>query len=791
MFSPSHGGHGGGSSGSAHSKKEPRLTVVFQHTDEDLHCAAVEALVASTSGDLFTASRDSTIRRWDFSSGRPVCAARFEGHADWVNGLAAVGPDVLVSCSSDRTVKLWRAAGKGECIHTFADAHSDYITRVAAAEQAGLVASAGLRSEIVLYDLAAMKALPLRPPSGGAGGGAPRENGAGAAGSGGGTFGKGPSAAVAAAHQQQQQHPQQQHQQQQQQQPAAAGPKGSIYALAMNPAGTLLAAGTTESFIRVYDPRSHAKAMKLKGHTDNIRALLMNDAGTLLLSAASDDTVRLWDMRQQRCSQTLALHTDSVWCLAATPDFGAVISGGRDGRVLRTHLARRETQLLVQTEAPVRAMALTADEARLWVSASSPAVAAYHLPPWPPQAPAGATCARSASLSRSFLGGSPALRLRQSIDLTGAAAEGRASAAPAVTIPGAAALVAHRVLPDKRHVLTQDSGGAVARWDVLSGGIVENYGKADLAATERALWRAVSVPSWFTADVRLGQLAVHLDPPGCFAAEAYALDLGIRDAQDDAKLNLGACLLRNAMRHWAVGFSEAHMSGAPIPGLDGAAWPGMPCFREAAPPSVISQDARGLTWRRPFTSFTGQEPADAYVPGWVANAVLRSTFPFVKELKAAFVLAPAEGSGLPSLIQPRLNAPRILQVKKVANYCASKLSELGFHATPLEVTWDPDSRLPPPPGSAAAQEQQQQQGEGGAAAEGQQQQSGGGGSGEGEQQQQRQYLEITCNGMAVPCELSVAAVKKFIWRRSDDVLFIYRLLDPATIAPMPKVEPPT
>lgn len=86
------------------------------------------------------------------------------------------------------------------------------------------------------------------------------------------------------------------------------------------------------------------------------------------------------------------------------------------------------------------------------------------------------------------------------------------------------------------------------------------------------------------------------------------------------------------------------------------------------PPAVISQDARGHTWRRPATAFTGQEPADAFVPGWVANAVLRSTFPYVKELKAAFVLQPAEGSGLPSLLQSRLNAPRILQVKKVGGW---------------------------------------------------------------------------------------------------------------------------
>lgn len=31
-----------------------------------------------------------------------------------------------------------------------------------------------------------------------------------------------------------------------------------------------------------------------------------------------------------------------------------------------------------------------------------------------------------------------------------------------------------------------------------------------------------SVPAWFAADVRLGQLTIALEPPGCFAAEEYA-----------------------------------------------------------------------------------------------------------------------------------------------------------------------------------------------------------------------------------------------------------------------------
>eukprot|EP00955_Chlamydomonas_euryale_P056847 356576-Chlamydomonas_euryale.AAC.2 len=54
------------------------------------------------------------------------------------------------------------------------------------------------------------------------------------------------------------------------------------------------------------------------------------------------------------------------------------------------------------------------------------------------------------------------------------------------------------------------------------------------------------------------------------------------------------------------------------------------------------------------------EPDD--LPTWCADCVLRGVHAPPKESKIAFILLPAEGSDLPSLMQSKLNAPRILQV---------------------------------------------------------------------------------------------------------------------------------
>ena len=52
----------------------------------------------------------------------------------------------------------------------------------------------------------------------------------------------------------------------------------------MNGQGTLLASGSPENCVRIWDPRSGLKVMKLKGHTHNIRALILNSDGTQVIN---------------------------------------------------------------------------------------------------------------------------------------------------------------------------------------------------------------------------------------------------------------------------------------------------------------------------------------------------------------------------------------------------------------------------------------------------------------------------------------------------------------------------
>lgn len=50
--------------------------------------------------------------------------------------------------------------------------------------------------------------------------------------------------------------------------------------------------------------------------------------------------------------------------------------------------------------------------------------------------------------------------------------------------------------------------------------------------------------------------------------------------------------------------------------------------------------------------------------------------------------AHVQGSGLPSLLQSQLTAPRVLPVHKVAAYAQSKLAEQQIHLQQAPVYWD-------------------------------------------------------------------------------------------------------
>ncbi|XP_077218346.1 uncharacterized protein LOC143852690 [Tasmannia lanceolata] len=513
-------GSAGNTSNSSRPRKEKRLTYVLNDADDTKHCAGINCLAvlkssASNGYDyLFTGSRDGTLKRWALAEDAATCSATFESHVDWVNDAVLAG-DTLVSCSSDTTLKTWNCFSDGTCTRTLRQ-HTDYVTCLAAADKnSNIVASGGLGGEVFIWDLEAA----LRPVSkstdsmeddssngivGSVNSGLPITGLR--------TIGSSSSISL---------HTTQSHGYS----PIAAkGHKESVYALAMNDSGTLLVSGGTEKVVRVWDPRTGSKNMKLRGHTDNIRALLLDSTGRFCLSGSSDSMIRLWDLGQQRCVHSYAVHTDSVWALASTPTFSHVYSGGRDLSLYLTDLATRESLLLCTKEHPILQLALQDDS--IWVATTDSS-----LHRWPAE---GRNPQKVFQRGGSFLAGN------LSFTRARACLEGSTPVPvytePSFTIPGTPGIVQHEILNNRRQVLTKDAAGSVKLWEITRGIVVEDYGKVSFEEKKEELFEMVSIPAWFTMDTRLGSLSVHLDTPQCFSAEMYAVDLNILEASEDLKV---------------------------------------------------------------------------------------------------------------------------------------------------------------------------------------------------------------------------------------------------------------
>ncbi|KAI0843744.1 WD40 repeat-like protein [Hypoxylon sp. FL0890] len=543
-------------------KARQRISYVLEldHSSSGGHRLGVNGLaVDRDNAILYSGGRDGVICAWDLNldlnsrSDRDSVPSRdaksqtttkfrasTQAHTHWVNDIVlAANNTALVSVSSDLTVKVWRPEFGDTEPHTIGQ-HADYVKCVATPNHADWVASGGLDRKIYLWDL----------------------------------NGKGKSLEIDVRGED-------------------VSEKASVYAMSANP--NILASGGPESIVRLWDPKSGKRITKLVGHTDNIRAILMNEAGDTVMTASSDQTVKVWSVTAGRCMYTLTMHNDSVWSLfSEDPELAVFYSSDRSGLIVKTdtrgtvEMDEGLSVAVAQEHDGVNKVVACGDY--IWSATSSSSINRWTNVETGPDAQlpepfrhlrASSLVSRSrkpSTASTDGLGKSeipaksilrisntaafpPDLNEPSESNLTSGTLPRKGSEVvdpilptiepihhlPEETIEGQNGLVKHKLLNDRRRVLTLDTAGDVLLWDLIRCEVIQRFGKRHLEDVEPEVNTLEAVAPWCSIDTSSGNLTVVLEPFNCFDAEMYADELILSepvDFREDQRINLGRWILR-------------------------------------------------------------------------------------------------------------------------------------------------------------------------------------------------------------------------------------------------------
>ena len=136
----------------------------------------------------------------------------------------------------------------------------------------------------------------------------------------------------------------------------------SVLSVAFSPNGRLLASGSSDNTINLWDVASGHSVRQFIGHKGQVFGVAFSPNGAMLASASGDRTVKLWDVAGGRDPVTFAGHTDKVYSVAYSPDGRTLASGSRDQTIKLWEVAGgRELRTLAGHTGPVTTVAFSPD----------------------------------------------------------------------------------------------------------------------------------------------------------------------------------------------------------------------------------------------------------------------------------------------------------------------------------------------------------------------------------------------------------------------------------------------
>ena len=262
----------------------------------------LSVVVSPNRQKIFTGAADSSIKVWDFDSGKEL--KKLSGHKKVVYALAISGNGAtLVSGSFDCTIKIWDLDSY-EVKETLYG-HKNWVTGVLLTPNEEWVVSCSCDSTICVWDLATRKLLHT-----------------------------------------------------------LTGHADHVRGIAVTPDGRHVVSGSHDRTVKLWSLDTFENVRTLSGHTDTVYSVSVTPDGKHVISGSEDCTVNVWCLSTGEIFSSLAGHSAAVYCVTVTPDNTKIISSSGD-RTIRVWsvVTGEELKVLQGHSESVRAVTVTPDSA--------------------------------------------------------------------------------------------------------------------------------------------------------------------------------------------------------------------------------------------------------------------------------------------------------------------------------------------------------------------------------------------------------------------------------------------
>nr|CAH8863143.1 unnamed protein product [Trichobilharzia regenti] len=713
-------------------RKKGRLSYFIRSEVEAKNRSGVNALQYDQCTErLFTAGRDSLIRVWNTKKPADPLVHAMEHHADWVTDIVlCCGGKNLISASNDTTVKVWNAT-KGFCMSTLGT-HKDYVRVLAYAQHREEVASAGLDGAIYLWDIRTLTALTptnntveTRPLT---------TNDESTY-----SLAMNPPGTVI----------------------VAGGPykriwvwdprsrskpfdlrshTDSVRALVVRSNGEEIISGSSDGTIKIWSLGMQRCTDTIRIHSESVFTLQVNNNWTTIYSAGKDRKIWATDLHNPCHSTLIGEETDPVlrillhegqnqsyiWsatCNTNVSRWPIKRPGGIYGRTIIDHRHNYSNHCADVNNNVAAAgggvgKEYPTDKHQIVMTKC----AEYLTTPLSVSISNGISNDSTREVDNSD--NTTTITANTNINTTTTTTttnntnnngnerynHSTTSLKPDFIIKGGSPVVQFHICPEKRFILTKDSEGVVAVYDVLKASMSECLGVVSFEEEIKKREKLIYVPNWFIVDLKCGMPIIHLDEGDCLSAYINASDAGLLNEFSDhnenknsnycydTKINYGFVLLRSLFaRRLPVASGNNNLDNGrnelvadqilEIPGhtpiilSDGS---GRPLDR------LLARDA---------SSFSVRLRRCSPEPKWIMEIVESCKLP--KPVRIAFCLVPAvievDNQGqqrvvpMNSLKRDSLAANDVLLIRKVMEHVFQRLYKLADTLTTNGTLSNPPS----------------------------------------------------------------------------------------------------